>query len=407
MSELRVLAAAAALRRFSLDELAACCDEHPPEIADILTSAGPAVIRAEPADDGGSGEQRWQVVDLVGLRRMLHASTPPGTATEHGGPPAGDPAATHLQHAEETLVRCGAEPSAERRRVLVGTAVNHLRQVLAGTLPDRPAWWTIELDGDRLEHDLRRHSDQPTAVRLQLDVAVARLAVGNTVGQTVPTAELIHTVARFRRTVSLVGDQGVHGLVRGFVELVTAHLAPVTAPAVDRLVVALARRRLRAQVRDDLDAAMDALEPMVRSLGTAPDRSPVADLHQTVGHLADGRDRVIVYCDLLQLLPERFRWQSRSEPLPGALVEVVAERECSDRLSGYARALEAHLIGSPYSSDRALIGVAAHNFDDLARRDALLAGGSPLRGDSTRLELMDLARAEVWPAPAPAPEVAS
>lgn len=418
MSDERVLAAAAALRSFSLDELAACTDEQPAAIADILTAVGPAVVQAEPDDDGESGDRRWQVVDLVELRRLLHAMTEPRATVDSGDPltgdrigknptdgdrPSADPTGTHLQHAEETLVRCGAEPSAERRRVLVGTAVNHLRQVLAGTLPGRPPWWTVELSGDQLEHDLRRHPDRSTAVRLQLDVAVARLAVGNAAGRTVPTGELIATVDQFRHEVSLVGDQRVHGLVRGFVELVTAHLAPAAAPAVDRLVVALARRRLRAQVRDDLDGAMDALGPLVRTLGSAPDRTPVQGLHQTLGHLPDGRDRAIVYCDLLALLPEQLQWQCRSEPLPGALVEVIAEPACSDRLSHYARALEANLTGSPYASDRALIGVAAHNFEDLARRGAPLDDGVLARGDVTRSELLDLARAEVWPAPVAAP----
>jgi hypothetical protein len=192
-------------------------------------------------------------------------------------------------------------------------------------------------------------------------------------------------------------------VVRGFVELVTAQLAPATAPAVDRLVVAVARRRVRAKVGDDPDLAMGELEPLVRALGSAPDRPPVRDLHKNVRQLPDGRDVVVVYADLLPLLPMQYRWQRIGEPLPGALVELVTDRGVSEHLSLCAHVLEADLAQSPFCSDRALIGQAAHVFQRLAEQTARLDGGVVLRGNRTRSELLTLAMPTVWPPPAAVP----
>lgn len=391
-SEARVLAAAAALRHFGLDEIAALCDEAPESIVEILHTAGPAL-----QPDGAPGDPAWRVADLDGLRGLVRARAGPDRPTH---PPDPNPSGARLRLAEESLVNCGAEPSSRRRRILVTTAVNHLRQVLASTLTGMPPWWTLDIAGDRLDDELREHPDRSTAGRLSMDVAVARLAVGNTTGLTVPTTELIDTVVQFRHEANALPDEPMYGLVRGFVDLVTAQLAPSSAPAVDRLVVAVARRRVRAQVGGDLDAAMNALEPMVRALGSAPDRQPVQDLYQTVEHLPDGRDHVVVYADLLPLLPAQLAWRRTGEPLPGALVEVVADPGVADLLSRCARTMEADLERSGYGSDKALIGQAAHMFRELAEQHAGLDHDLVSRGDRTRSELMDLARTTVWPFPA-------
>ncbi|MGI9000686.1 MAG: hypothetical protein ACR2GH_03375 [Pseudonocardia sp.] len=386
----QVLAAAAALREFSLEEIAVFCDEQPPVIADILASAGPAVERVEQDHEGEPGEQHWRVADLAGLRSALRR----GTTRDPAGPAPDETAGARLEYAEETLVGCEAEPSAERRRVMVATAVNHLRQVLATTLPSRPPWWMVELAGDELEHELRQHPDPAIAARLQLNVAVARLAEGNVAGIPIPTSELIERATHFHGTIPLLGGQRLQGLARGFIDLATAQLAPTAAPAIDRLVVAVARRRLR---ECDLDAAMQRLGPLLRTLDTVPDRTPCQGLYLPLGQLPDGSDRAIVYADLLQILPPDLRWQPQSEPLPGALVEIVAELAASDYLSRCARTLEADLAHSPFYSDSALIGQVAHVLQELAQRDA----GMHAQCDTTRSKLLALAKATVWPAPAP------
>jgi hypothetical protein len=246
-----------------------------------------------------------------------------------------------------------------------------------------------------LEQELRRHSSPEVAIRLKLGIVVARLAEGNVTGHPVPTDELVEAVARFR-SEPLLGDHRLQGLIGGFVDLVTAQEFPHTAP-VDRLVVAVARRRAQAHAQRDLSAALHGLEPLVRSLGSGHARAPVRDLVHTTGRLPDGRDRAVVYSDLLHVLPAQLRWHPRSEPLPGALVEVVAEPAVTLHLHHCARTLEADLVRSPFCSDTALIGQVAHVFQELAEAHAGLDGTVVHRADRARSELLQLAKAAVWP----------
>lgn len=384
MTVQRVYAAAAALREFGITEISAFCDEQPPAIAEILASAAPAV---EPA-----GEERWRVVDLAAVRREAQRGAPspgPSLLSLREGPSA------RLKLAEETLVACRHEPSTQRRRMMVATATNHLRQVLAATLPRSSPWWSVDLRTDVLDEELRRHSDPEVAVRLRLGIVVARLAEGNVTGHPVPPDELIEAVERFRNE-PLLGDQRLQGLVGGFVDLATAQESPHAAP-VDRLIVAVARRRAQARAQRDLHAALRALEPLVRSLWSGHARAPVRDLLRPMGRLPDGSDHAVVYSDLLHVLPTQLCWHSRGEPLPGALVEVVAEPAVTLHLRHSARALEADLAGSPFGSDTALIGQAAHVFQELAEEHAGLDGTVVHRADRARSELLQLAKASVWP----------
>jgi hypothetical protein len=384
-----VLAAAAVLREFGLAEISAFCDEQPPDIAAILASAAPAVVP--------SGDERWRVVDLSAVRREARRGTPAVPAPRRA---AGE--SPRLALAEETLAACRAEQSPDRRRVMVASAVNHLRQVLAATLPGRLPWWTVELHTDLLADELRRHPDRVQAVRLQLSVAVARLAEGNVTGNPMPRDELIETVAYFRNE-PLLGDHSLHGLVGGFVDLATAQESPPAAP-VDRLLVAVARRRARAQVERDLGAAFQALEPLLRTLSAGHAHPYIHDLFRTLGRLPDGHDHAVVYADLLNVVPTQLKWHPTGELLPGALVEVVAEPAASVHLLQCARTLEADLVHSPFGSDTALIGQVAHVFQELAEEHAGLDGTVVSRTDEARSELLRLAKAPVWPARLPGGE---
>jgi hypothetical protein len=377
-----VLAAAAVLREFGLAEISAFCDEQPPDIAAILASAAPAVVP--------SGDERWRVVDLPAVRREARKETPvvpvPRRAPDGG---------SRLALAEETLVACRAEPSLDRRRVMVASAVNHLRQVLAATLPGRLPWWTVELHTDLLADELRRHPDRVQAVRLQLGVAVARLAEGNVTGNPVPADELIETVAYFRDE-PLLGDHRLQGLVGGFVDLATAQESSPIAP-VDRLIVAIARRRARAQVDRDLRRALRGLQPLLRTLGAGHAHPHMHDLFQTLSRRPDGRDRAVVYSDLLHVVPAQLQWYPTGELLPGTLVEVVAEPAASVHLRRCARTLEADLVHSPFGSDTALIGQVAHVFQELAEEHAGIDRTVVSRTDEARSELLRLAKAPIWP----------
>ncbi|MFN2494640.1 MAG: hypothetical protein ABR608_01855 [Pseudonocardiaceae bacterium] len=400
MSVERVLAAAAALRDFTVDELAAFCDEQPPAIVAILDGARDRVERT--GGDADPSVARWRVVDLDGLRRDLAVRA---EKSRRGQAPAaprrfvGASSATRLLLAEQTLSECAAAESAAERRILVATAKNHLRQVVAGTLPGRRPWWSVELSLQQVSEAIERHPDQLACTRLRLNVALAVLAECDAAGHRVPARDLMDTVLRFQGLTAVLEDPQLHGLVGRFFDLVMAQLVPrdrSSVPAPDRLIAAVARRRVRAQVEHGVGAAMHSLVPLLENLGEQPGLAPEQGLYQVLGRLPDGRDRVVVYTDLLQILPRQCAWQAAAELLPGALVEAVTEPAASTRLARCAEALEHDLAHSPFGSDAALIGQAAHVFQDLADQAASLDGTVLVRSDRTRSELLTLAKAHVW-----------
>jgi hypothetical protein len=405
MSVKRVLAAAAALRSFTVEELAAFCDEQPPAIVDILSTVSDHVEWT--GGDADSPVTQWRVVDVDGLRGELANRTEtsrPGQSEPRRRD--GAPSATRLLLAEQTLSECAAAESAAERRVLVATAKNHLRQVLAAILPGKRPWWSVELSLQRLGEAIDGHPDSPTSTRLRLDVALACLAESDTVGQPVPARELVDTVVRFQRLTAVLEAPQLRGLVGCFFDLVMAQLAPrdrSSVPAPDRLIAAVARRRIRAQVECGVGAAMHSLVPLLENLGKQREPARVQGLYQVLGHLPDGRDRVVVYADLLQILPRQCTWQAAAELVPGALIEAVTEPAASTHLARCAEVLEHDLARSPFGSDAALIGQAVHVFQDLAEQVASLDGSVLVRSDRTRSELLTLAKAQVWrPATTPA-----
>ncbi len=395
MSAGRVLAAAAALREFSAAEIASYCDEEPSAIVEILDSTDGAVERAELASDDPGAPARWRVAEPLVLRQLLQSWT---DGRRLPAVPDDDNAADQLWHAERTLLRCSAERSGERRRVLVSTAVNHLRQAVASILAVEIPWWALELGSERLDDELRRLPDPGTGTRLRLGVTVARLAVGHITRTPVPVGNLVDTVADFRtETADISGYAWLEGLVRGLVDLATAQVAPVSGPVVHQLVVAVARRRVAAQAETDPSAAMSALDPLVRRLAGATGTQQVDDLYRTLQHLPDG-DHAVVYTDLLAMLPREVRYDRRSEPLPGGLVELVGDHAAADRLRHCAATLESDLRTGDIHSDAGLIGQAAQVLQQLAdeaRDDDVIRS----RGDATRTELNVLAKTHMWPPP--------
>jgi len=400
MSVERVLAAAAALRDFTVDQLAAFCDEQPPAIVAILEGARDRVERTD--GDADSSAPRWRVVDLDGLRRDLAVR-----AEESGFPRAlaepcrwvGASSSARLLLAEQTLFECAAAESAAERRILVATAKNHLRQVVAGVLTERRPWWSVELSLQRLGEGIEWYPDRQGYTRLRLNVALACLAECDAAGHPVPARDLVDTVLRFQQLTAVLEDPQLRGLVGRFFDLVIAQLAPrdrSSVPAPDRLIAAVARRRVRAEVEHGVGAAMQSLVPLLKSLGEQPGPAREQGLYQVLAHLPDGRDRVVVYTDLLQLLPRQHTWQAATELLPGALVVAVTEPEATTHLARWAEALEHDLARSPFGSDAALIGQAVHVFQDLADQAASLDGTVRARSDRTRSELLTLAKAHVW-----------
>jgi hypothetical protein len=358
MSTERVLAAAAALRTFTVDELAVFCDEQPSAIVAILGEASGRIERTDA--DADPVAVKWRVVDLDALRRDLAARAQGAQALAAPRCTISASSTTRLLLAEQTLGECAAAQSAAERRILVATAKNHLRQVVASTLPAERPWWSAELSLQRLDEAIGREPDEPAFTRLRLDVVLACLVECDVAGHRVPARDLVDTVLRFQRHPAVLEHPQLRGLVGRFFDLVMAQLVPKDrsrVPAPDRLIAAVARRRVRAQVEHGVDAAMHSLVPLVQNLGEHRGLDREQGLYHLVGHLPDGRDRVVVYTDLLQILPRQCSWQPA-----------------------------------------ALIGQAAHVFQELAEQAAVLDGTVRARSDRTRCELLTLAKARVWPA---------
>ncbi|MGH3915181.1 MAG: hypothetical protein ACRDTC_17510 [Pseudonocardiaceae bacterium] len=401
MSVERVLAAAAALRDFTVDQLSAFCDEQPPAIVDVLDAARGRIERTGSDDDPSAA--RWRVVDLDGLRHDLAVraeKTPPGKAPAEPRRGVGTSAEARLLLAEQTLSECATAESAAERRLLVATAKNHLRQVVVSMSPHHRPWWSVELTLQRLGEVIEQRPDRPAFTRLRLDVALACLAECDAAGDPVPVRDLLDTVLRFQRFTPALEDPQLRDLVGRFFDLVMAQLVPRdrrSVPAPDRLLAALARRRIRAQVEHGVDAAMHSLVPLLKCFDEQPDLTWERGLCQVLSHLPDGRDRLVVYTDLLQVLPRQCTWQPvADDPLPGVLAVVLTEPEATTRLARCAATLERDLVRSPFSSDAALIGQAAHVFQHLADQVADLDGTVRDRSDDTRSELLTLAKARVW-----------
>lgn len=395
MSTERVLAAAAALREFSAAEIAPYCDEDPDTIAGILDATEGAVERTS---DDPEAPVRWRVAEPVALRGLL-GSRSGGTRTSRWRTAPDDDSVDQLWHAERALLRCSAERSGERRRVLVSTAANHLRQAVAGILHTDGPWWSVELGSRQVDDELRHLPDPATGTRVRLGVTVARLAVDHVTGTPVPAGDLVETVADLRSaTAAISGDDWLEGLVRGFVDLATAQVTPAAGPVVHQLVVAVARRRVAVQAETDPGGAMGALHPLLRRLAGATGASQVHDLYRSLHRLPDG-DHAIVYTDLLALLPRDVGYARRGEPLPGGLVELVGDHAAAGFLRHCATTLESDLRSGDIHSDAGLIGQAAQVLQQLAdeTRDD---GASRSRGDATRTELNVLAKTPMWPAPA-------
>ncbi|HEX2297771.1 MAG TPA: hypothetical protein VHH34_04500 [Pseudonocardiaceae bacterium] len=290
--------------------------------------------------------------------------------------------------------------SADERRILVATAKNHLRQILAGVVTGGSPWWSMDFSLQRLSEAIERCSDQPTCTRLCLNMALACLAERDVTGHPMPVPDLVHTVLAFQQLATLLEAPPLRELVGRFVDLVIAQLVPSdssTEAAPGRLLAAVARRRVRAQVDQGVAAAMHSLVPLLESLGGQQRPAQEQGLCRVLGHLPDGRDRVQVYTDLLQILPRQYLWQPAAELVPGALVEAVTEPQATSCLARCAEALERDLLRSPFRSDAALIGQVAHIFQILAEQATPLDGTVQDRSDRTRSELLMLAKAHGWP----------
>ena len=390
MSTARVLSAAAALRHFDLDQVAAFCDEPPSVIVAVLDQASNCVVRSGPE------EARWRVVDHAELRRRIRAAEPAAVPAADDRLRARLPdgiAVTRLDYAEHTLLNWDEQRPYEERRLQLIAASNALRQAAAAMTSTGHPWWQLEVRPDRLDDAAVVEEDALTAARLQLTVEVAFLTRQNLVGRALSTPDLVaaaHRLLARRRSVDL---RLMFDLVTRFVDLVLSQAAPTEEAAPSRLLAALARRHVRDLVEHSPEGGLCALVPLLENVGRDGGRTP--ELYEELADLPAGRKHVVVYTDLLELLPEQFRYRAEVTRLPGTLTEAVIEPDTTAKLRRNASWLERDLVRSPYPSDRALIGSAVHTLQWLTEREAPADSSLQTRSDARCSELLRLATASV------------
>jgi hypothetical protein len=430
MSSAGVLAAAAALRRFTAAELAAYCPEDDEAIAAVLTQH-PSLVERLP-----SGE--WQVRDTVALRARLArqarlrqarrrqlAHTPLSVR-----PPDPTRAAARMLLAEQVLLDCAAEPDPAARRIMAATAHNHLRQCAAAFTPQAGSWWEIDPSATLAVPRIRLDADLITAGRLRMDLTLAVITGSEAAGATVAMDDLVRAATQVDGLPAEMPSGRRRALVRRFTSLSCRVLRlphgslSQSAPARFLATVAIRRTADRAteslhlppaRPTADLERGGDLLavrafpqvdgghadgsahlirlltglaeEPAVRGGG----EGPASRLFRVIDRLPAGRARIAVYADLVALLPRDCHWDVHRDLLPGAVVECVADNRAQQHLWDCARLLENDLTRSPFSSESALIGQAAYVLEHLAAVHADLDSGLRYRADANRRSLLTLA----------------
>ena len=399
MSTASVLAAAAALQRFTSAQLAAYCDEDDRAVEAVLDQH-PSLVQQLP---GGAG---YRVLDTAALRERLarHARLRQARQEQLARnalsvrPPDPARAAARLLLAEQVLLDCAAEPDPRARQVMAATAHNQLRQCAASFTPDAGTWWEVDVHGQLTVPHIRVEADLITAGRLRLDLALARFTGSEAAGGTVGMDELPAEMTGGRKLA----------LVRRFASLSSRVLRPPhgtlsqSAPA--RFLATIAARRTADRATGSRpDSCAGRLERpsgaahLIRLLnGLAQEPalragSSASRLFRVIDRLPAGRARGAVYADLLPLLPRDCHWDRQADPLPGAVVEGVADNRAQQYLWDCARLLESDLDRSPFSSESALIGQAAYVLENLAVLRAELDDTVLFRAEANRRTLLTLA----------------
>jgi hypothetical protein len=386
-----------ALREFTVGQLTAFCDEDPPVIEALLRDAGGLVERV-PGRADASGETRWRVREPEALRRRVGAVHQPA-----GSCP--DPAAAddrlvdaRLLRAEETLLECAGEESPVVRRTMAATSLSYLRQYVAGRLQGGSAWWDVDLDAVTVD-DGRRSRQVLDPSRIRVDAALARLTVSEATGDTASWELILRAAGDMGRLSDSLEEQRLRPIVDRFLDLVE-EAAPATGAAhgsaPTRMLSAVAWRRVRAQVDDSAETASQELLPVLRWMEGGDTAADHGELYRVLGRLPDGRARILVYADLLQLLPRQFSLHPEEEVVPGALVDAVADAPSAEHLATCADRLRRGLLELPFGiSASALIGQAVHVIAELAEVSARMDSGVAPRAARTRADLLTLLGAPV------------
>lgn len=395
MSEDNVLAAAQALREFTTGQLAAYCSEDPQRVEEVLRNQPD---RIEWLGDGrrqeGSAAGRWRVAERH--RRTFDAAQTlrPRTSGPRGAPE--DRALeVRLLRAEETLLECAEVSSRRARTAMAATALTYLQQYVAGTVLDSPEWWRVQFT-DSEAPDALSWADpaRVDTARVRVGVALARLTESEASGRPVSWDFVVHAAGDVGRLPASVGRSRLRTLVDRFLDLVSVSnppmppVQPETAP--DRLLSAVAWRRVRARVGHSPQAASRQIRPLLSWLGDRCATDSSDELCRVGTKLPDGTMRVTVYADLLSLVPEQYWWRPEHDVVPGALVDVLTDHRAAQHLEDSAGWLRHDLLHSPYGSDSALIGQTMHVFQEIAEATAPLDESVYPRSEIARTSLLTL-----------------
>lgn len=406
MTASSVLAAAVALHDFTIPQLAAYCEADRAEILLVLSEAAELVKPIGPPDDEAEAvATHWRVVDAAGLRERIAARASMAASTSPTDPQSpnsrsrerlSEAASLRLIRAEETLVSCRHQPSPEVRRAMAVTAANYIRQSVAASTA-RHEWWDVEFTTEALTATSSLTDGEFSDQRLRVDVALADLTESEAVGRPVELDFLIEAGDQLPGLGESMTRPGLRDVVDRFLDL-ARHLTRLSvddvphSPAPTRLLSAVGWGQVLAEVEPDIVRASQQAVSMLHWLRDRPHPTEARNaLFRFGDHLPNGWNRVTVYADLLQILPQQCEWHRQAEPVPGLIIEAVANGAAVQHLQRWAEELKANLVGAPYESDSALIGITAQVFDDFAAASRALDGEVIPRAAQARSRLLSLA----------------
>jgi hypothetical protein len=395
-----ILAAAVALQVFRVRQLAAYCGATPAEVEAVLAAVPDLVKRTE--------AHGWCVVDAGAVRAAISTPEPPKSPQRTWDLASGALSragrTARLVVAEETLIECGTESSPELRQVMAATARNNVLQSLAQLTPEQGPWWEEKASWWHTESFRTRIDAAETTpaevARLRADLELASITGKEAAGEPVFADDLVRTATRLRDVLKIIEDGRLDQLFQRFIDLTMglpnpAGLDAPGTPARIRLLVALAWRRLRIVAAQDVRQASETVLLILQQL--PKERTELAGLYRFIEQLPDGWKRLVVYRDLLELLPRQLVCHRQRDLLPGVLIEAIADSRASDHLAQIATRLEDDLDRSPFRSESALIGEAAHVFNDVAVHTAADMDASVIqRSDLMRSQLLSLVDAPSW-----------
>jgi hypothetical protein len=408
MSRRSVIAAIAALSEFTLDQLAAYSGEDLAAVHREVDRLQPAVLPVTGDDESGTDHSHdhartdlWRVADpdavRVRLREMSSDSSLDMGAFDCS-PESG--LTSDLLLAEELIVESSEETEPQSRALLAASASNHLRQFVATVFEDDRPWWLIRLEslnGEPADR-LALESAGVNAARVRTDSALIRLTQEEAAGGVSSFELLFSAVHEVCRLPDGMDGDLQRGLFHRLVDLATTALSPTglrgsREAAPDRLLRAVGCLRAKARAVDSVHLAAQAFSGLLDGLqrqAVTVDRPNPHRLFTTLGNLPDGRERLLVYTDLLPLIPQQYRWQAEASPIPDVLIQAIADHATSHHLQQCADVLETKLKRSPYQSPAALVGQVAHVLPELAARGGPLDATVYPRSEVTRRELLEL-----------------